>query len=120
MPPKTNSLIQLDTSDNIYPAGGLDLFFELVKNPLKTVRDFVFDTLHLQPSSWEFFDNTRTFNNIFASKKSDKQLFAFLEQKQAIQPSADPEFRDYIGIKIEGVDFDIVFIVNQHTGIIRA
>ncbi len=77
-----------------------DLFLTFIKSPLDGIKLFVFTSLHKPLNDYTFFNNTHTFNKLYAARASDKHIFAFLEEgifENSIR-------RDYIGAEYDDVD----------------
>ena len=105
-----NSLIFIP-SGSLEPFSLTEFFLEFISNPLQALQYFVSTRLHNPGvgNKFNFFNNTHTFNKLYAAHDGDKNLFAFFEQSAYIRDeegvliTSIPQPRDYIGVRYEGI-----------------
>lgn len=97
--PAQNAIISIP-SGSLGTESFFDLFITFIKAPLDTLKTFVYTYLHKPLNDYTFFNNTHTFNKMYAARSDDKQLFAFLEEGQF----ENSVRRDYIGATYDGIN----------------
>ena len=100
--PATQSLIFIPIG-SLDPADIPTLFINLIQDPFDLLRNFVFSRLH-DPgqNDYSFFNNTHTYDQMYAAKKDNSFLFAFLEED--IRREIPQGYHDYLGVLYTDLD----------------
>jgi hypothetical protein len=104
--PDTNSLISVPSGT----IGGFSLtdFFErFIQNPFEALRLYVATKLQSPTNDFSFFNNTHSFNKLYAARDGSRQVFAFYEENAILRDAAGNVIiatpRDYIGVRFTNI-----------------
>ncbi|MBI5065771.1 hypothetical protein HZA97_06040 [Candidatus Woesearchaeota archaeon] len=91
---KIQSLIYLPKTSSLQSFNQQQFSTNFIKNPFKTVSDYVKAVIHNPPRlNFEFFEQTKLFNKVYIAKSSNTKVFAFLEKTKN---------QEYLGVKYSG------------------
>ncbi|HSU73228.1 MAG TPA: LamG domain-containing protein [Candidatus Binatia bacterium] len=101
--PQTNSLISIP-SGTLGGTSVSEWFDQFIADPLNALKQFVSAMLNNPGvgNDFSFFDNTHTFNKLYAARADDHMLFAFYETGIKFSTALPP--KDYIGVRYANVD----------------